>query len=145
LENNLFIMKKKKIILTINELNRITRSIEYAKTIDSPQYRFISKLKSLLRRAVIVLPTEIPNSIITLNTKVSLKILPTIDKIELTIMLPEDVGVKKNNVSILSPIGAALIGHEVGDIVACEFPSGFFQIMVDKIIYQPEASGHYYQ
>ena len=138
-------MKKKKIILTINELNRITRSIEYAKTIDSPQYRFISKLKSLLRRAVIVLPTEIPNSIITLNTKVSLKILPTIDKIELTIMLPEDVGVKKNNVSILSPIGAALIGHEVGDIVACEFPSGFFQIMVDKIIYQPEASGHYYQ
>lgn len=145
MENNLFIMKKKKIILTINELNRITRSIEYAKTIDSPQYRFISKLKSLLRRAVIVLPTEIPNSIITLNTKVSLKILPTIDKIELTIMLPEDVGVKKNNVSILSPIGAALIGHEVGDIVACEFPSGFFQIMVDKIIYQPEASGHYYQ
>jgi len=79
-----------------------------------------------------------------LNTKVSLKILSTNDKIEITITLPEDVGVKKNNVSILSHIGAALIGHTVGDIVACEFPSGFYQIMVDKIIYQPEASGHYY-
>lgn len=145
MKNNLFIMKKKKIIITVYDLNRIIRSIEYAKTIDLPQYRFISKLKSLLRRAIIVLPTGIPNTIITLNTKSSLKILSTNDKIELTIVLPEDVDVKKNNVSILSSIGSALIGHEVGDIVACEFPSGFSQIMVDKIIYQPEAFGHYYQ
>jgi len=135
---------KKKILLTVCDLNRITRSIEYTKTKGSSQYRFIPKLKSLLRRAVIVLPTEIPNNIITLNTRVSLKILSTNDTIEITITLPEDVGVKKNNVSILSHIGATFIGHTVGDIVACEFPSGFYQIMVDKIIYQPEASAHYY-
>ena len=66
------------------------------------------------------------------------------EDIELTLVYPEDADLAKNKMSVLSPIGTAILGYKAGDIVEWEVPSGITQIHIKGILYQPEASGDYH-
>ena len=50
---------------------------------------------------------------------------------------------EEERVSILAPIGTAIIGYRVGDAVEWEVPAGIRRLKVEKILYQPEAAGDY--
>ncbi|HOG24153.1 MAG TPA: GreA/GreB family elongation factor, partial [Candidatus Omnitrophota bacterium] len=49
----------------------------------------------------------------------------------------------KNRISILAPIGMALLGYRVGDIVEWKVPAGTRRLKIEEVLYQPEAAGEY--
>ena len=51
--------------------------------------------------------------------------------------------VNKGKISIFSPIANALLGHKEGDIIDWIGPMGEMNILIEKIVYQPEAAGHF--
>lgn len=96
-------------------------------------------------KAARMLPQEkISNTVITMNSRVLLRELSTGREAEVTITYPQDVDSREGKVSIFSPIGVALLGRQVGDVVSWKVPNGTGRFEVAKIIYQPEAVGHYY-
>ncbi len=78
-----------------------------------------------------------------MNSTVRLKDLDTEKEMIYTVVFPSDADVAQNKISVLAPIGTALIGYRVGDIITWKVPAGLRKLRVEEIIYQPEAAGHY--
>ena len=60
-----------------------------------------------------------------------------------TLVFPDIADISKNKISILAPIGTALIGYRLGDIIEWKVPAGLRKFKVEEILYQPEAMGDY--
>ncbi|HEY8402754.1 MAG TPA: GreA/GreB family elongation factor [Cytophagaceae bacterium] len=84
----------------------------------------LKKLASELQTAEVVEKEELPDDAIRLSSEVQL--METEQKASMTIKLvmPKDVDIKSNKISIFAPLGAALIGYRKGDTIEWEVPSG---------------------
>ncbi len=101
------------------------------------------ELKSELKRARVVEPKEIPTDVITMNSRFKLKDLDSGEISEYTLVFPEDEDIYNNKISIYAPMGIALIGYRVGDVIEWPAPRGTLRIQVLEILYQPEAAGDF--
>ena len=122
------------------------RLMQLLRDAGSTQYRgshYLKRLKQELERAKVVLPQEIPPDVITMNSKVKLQDTETSEEETYTLVFPEDADVQQGKISILAPIGTAMLGYRVGDIFEWEVPAGTRKLLVKSIIFQPEASGNY--
>ena len=79
-----------------------------------------------------------------MNSSVRVSDLGTSKSEVITIVFPSDANYDEGKVSILAPLGTALLGYRVGDVVYWHVPRGIRQLRIDEILYQPEAAGHYY-
>ncbi len=88
-------------------------------------------LANELSRAVIVKEEDFPIHGIRLNSKVQLLDLHTQMKMEFTIVMPSYADMRQNKISILTPMGAALIGFRKGELVEWKVPVGLkkFEIL----------------
>ncbi|PKN36153.1 MAG: hypothetical protein CVU61_00170 [Deltaproteobacteria bacterium HGW-Deltaproteobacteria-19] len=109
----------KKIYITEKDIDRLNSILMNIK--DSPVVR---KLQDELDRATILNPEEIPPDVVTMNSRVQFKTLETGDTSEITIVYPSNADSSKARVSILAPVGAALIGLRVGDEIEWALPTG---------------------
>lgn len=136
-------MSDKNILITKVDRKRLIDLILIAQ---SGEYRgsiYLDNLRAELDRAQIVTPQEIPGDVITMNSKVVLLDLDTQEEEVYTLVYPEDANSAEGKISILAPIGTAMLGYRVGDEFEWEVPAGRRRIRVHKILYQPEASGDY--
>lgn len=104
----------------------------------------LQDLEGELVRAVVVAPQEIPADVITMNSKARLRDLDFDEEMVVTLVFPEDADLAENKVSVLAPIGMAMLGYRVGDTFEWEVPAGVSHLKVLELLYQPEAAGNYY-
>jgi regulator of nucleoside diphosphate kinase len=105
---------------------------------------YLKNLEQELNRASIVDPESIPADSITMNSKVLLKDLNSGEETIYTLVYPEDVNLAENKISVLAPIGTAILGYREGDVIDWRIPAGIVKLRVEKILYQPEAAGDYH-
>lgn len=58
------------------------------------------------------------------------------------LMFPEDATVASEGVSILAPLGTAILGCRTGDEIRLASPTGYRTLRIQEVVYQPEAAGH---
>jgi transcription elongation GreA/GreB family factor len=87
---------------------------------------------------------KVPPDVVTMNSRVRFCDLDTGEKRELTVVFPNDADIGQNKVSILTPIGTALLGNRVDDTVEYRVPGGLKRFRIEEVLYQPEAAGNYY-
>lgn len=102
-----------------------------------------AELEMELDRAVLVRPENIPTDIITMNSTARLLDLDTEESFTYTLVFPENAALSEGRISILAPIGTAMIGYRVGDTFSWKVPEGVRRLRVEEVLYQPEASGDY--
>ena len=96
-----------------------------------------------LDRAKIIEASEIPEKIVTMNTRLIFRDLDDDSTMEVTIVFPIDANINKGKISVFSPIGTALLGYSEGDTIEWKVPAGITRIRIEKVLYQPEASGEF--
>lgn len=131
--------------IQITELDR-KRLLDLIREAQSGEYRksvYLEDLRGELERAQVVAPQEIPPDVITMNSKVVLVDQDTNEEETYTLVYPENANPAEGKVSILAPIGTAMLGYRVGDVFEWEVPAGKRRLKVEKILYQPEASGDF--
>ncbi|MEZ5149114.1 MAG: nucleoside diphosphate kinase regulator [Bacteroidales bacterium] len=136
-------MERSNITLSRLDFQRITRCIEEEKKLRTINDFEIQRLLYELTRAEITEPRKIPNNIITMNSEVEISFLENQQTIRLKIVYPNEADIKDGKISIFSPIANALLGHKIGDIIEWVVPAGGTKFKIEKILYQPEASGHF--
>jgi regulator of nucleoside diphosphate kinase len=102
----------------------------------------IQELEQEINRAQVVSSFMVPKEVITMNSKVLLDFGD--DELEVSLVYPPEADIKSNKLSVLSPIGTAILGYKEGDFIEWKVPSGNARIHVKKVIYQPEAAGDYH-
>ena len=90
-------------------------------------------LSAELKRAVIISKEAFPPHAIRLNSKVLVQDLDTDIGIEFTIVMPAHADMQKNKVSILTPMGAALIGFRKGEEVRWKVSAGFKRFRILEV------------
>lgn len=119
------------------------------KLLDSlPNKAFPGKdaLEAELARADVVEPDEVPATVVTMNSTVRFKVLSTGEEFELTLVYPKDADASGRTISILAPVGSALLGLTQGAEI--EWPSpgrGMITVRIEDVVYQPERAGEYHR
>lgn len=104
------------------------------------------ELETELLRADVVEPTEIPANVVTMNSTVRFKVASSPEEFELTLVYPKDLDASGKKISILAPIGSALLGLTQGDQIQWPTPDGGVQqVTIQEITYQPERNGEYHR
>jgi regulator of nucleoside diphosphate kinase len=134
----------KTIHITEYDNKRLRELIAEAKHSDYRGSEYLKNLETELDRGKVVNPQEVPSDVITMNSKVCLVDLDTGEEMIYTLVFPDDADITQDKISVLAPIGTAMLGYRVGDIFEWEIPAGLCRMQVKKILYQPEASGDYH-
>ncbi len=125
-------------------MRRLKGLIKFAEEFwDKTLLQSLQELDGELDRAEIVKPEEIPVDVITMNSTFSLANLENGEEIVYTLTFPGRADFSLGRISILSPMGTAVLGCRVGDTVVWKVPPGVKRLRVSKILYQPEASGDF--
>lgn len=128
--------------ITVIDYERITKSAEFA-ALQNKSPEIADRLLRELKAARTVPPERIGRNVITMNSRVRLRELQSGREIEITLTYPQDADPREQKVSVFSPIGVALLGCKEGDITSWRIPSRIGRFKVERVIYQPEAEGHY--
>jgi regulator of nucleoside diphosphate kinase len=136
-------MAERTVYMTSFDMERLESLIQTHRSSSPKRKARIDRLEKELDRAVIVDPKDIPADVVTMNTKLRLRDETSGEEMVLSLVFPADADLEKNRISVLAPIGTALLGYRVGDVIEWEVPSGTKTFRITETLYQPEASGHY--
>lgn len=132
------------IYITTSDYHRLSGLIEMSRERNGDADReYLDQLEEELGRAELVNPKEIPADVITMRSKVSLKDLKSGQTVMYSLVFPSEANSNEGRISVLAPIGTALLGNRSGDVVESRVPSGLRRLKVKEILYQPEAAGNY--
>jgi regulator of nucleoside diphosphate kinase len=136
-------MNKKGIHITQYDLERLKKLLHSIPGENHLKDVSVRELADELARGIIVSPKEVPENVITMNSRVLLRDVDSGEERTCWLVFPDKIDAVKNSVSILSPLGTAMIGYRVGDVFTWESPSGVKQMRVLDILYQPERVGNF--
>ena len=122
---------KEKLVLSKNDYEIIMANIKNHQGRNSFNRQNADELKDELKKAKLVLKDEVPGDVVRLNSHVTIRDEKENKLIEITVVTPEKADIKLRKISVLSPIGTALIGYRKGDRVMWKVPAG------KKNIYHP--------
>lgn len=91
--------------------------------------------------AAVVRSEDVPPTVVTLNSRVRVRTYGTHAQREFTVVVPGQADLPKGRISVLTPVGAALLGRREGDTVECDVPAGHVRLQIEAVLYQPEAAG----
>lgn len=129
-----------KIVISSDDFRRLKSLIRAA--CGSWRWRtYANALERVLRWADILPPLHVPGDAVTMNTRVRLRDVDSGLRSVQTMAYPHHTGGDSQAVSVLSPMGTAMLGARVGDVVCARTPQGIRCLEVERILYQPEAAG----
>ncbi|APG64666.1 hypothetical protein LPB136_04500 [Tenacibaculum todarodis] len=130
-------MKYKKIIIEKNEYLKIEKLLNLNNEGNRSTVKsYISKLQEELKNAIILPQSEMPEDVIKLNSIVTVKAKDTFWEKTFELVLPSDNNNKENKVSLLLPMGAAILGYAKGDVILWDFPKGLQELKVLNVVQQ---------
>jgi len=133
-------MSERTIFITRFDMVRLMDLIEGIRTYNKKSNANLDMLEQELTRGILVDPKNVPPDVITMNSKVSITDMDSGEKKIYSLVYPSTAKIDENKLSILAPLGIALLGYRTGDIIEWRMPSGIKKIKIDEVIYQPEAA-----
>src|SRR5262245_39391776 len=135
-------MEPRDIYITDYDLNRLKELLQVGISFPERDRQLLEALQGELDRAHIVEPTAVPHDVVTMNSRVRLTDVETNEGQVYTVVFPSEANLEQRKISILAPIGTAILGYRVGDKVEWRMPGGIRKLRIEEILYQPEAAGH---
>jgi regulator of nucleoside diphosphate kinase len=134
-------MARRKITITENDRERleVLLASEFALAIGPNKY--LDDLRAELDRAEAMRPEEVPRNVVTMNSTVVLRDLDTKEKETYTLVFPDEADIANDRLSVLAPVGTAILGERVGDVIRWRVPQGWRRLKIERVAYQPEHEG----
>jgi len=136
-------MKIQKRCFNVYDIDRIRGFLELATVGGVERFRYLVGLKQEIESSVILAPDEIPPDVVTMNSQVCINDTTNDGTIIVKLVFPQEADYEQKKVSLLAPLGAALLGRHAGEEFCYEAPGGNTRIIIEKIVYQPEAAKEY--
>ncbi|MCC7349827.1 MAG: nucleoside diphosphate kinase regulator [Phycisphaerales bacterium] len=117
--------------------------------VDSPRYHgaqssATTNLKEELGRGRIVATNSVPKAVVTMRSQVKVRDMKLDETETYTLVYPEEADINDDKLSVLAPLGRALLGSHVGQVIEFDAPGGKRKLKIEKILYQPEAAGDFH-
>ena len=136
-------MRNRNIIISSTDRDRLLQLIDSARLDRRVPSQSLDVLDGELARATVVEPAELPRDVVAMNSTVWFRDLDTQEIERYTLVFPPKADVVRNRISVLAPVGTALLGYRLRDIVEWRVPQGRRRLEITKVdqhqaAYQPE-------
>jgi regulator of nucleoside diphosphate kinase len=130
--------------LTAQDYNRLRHLLAELTRQSRGMQAGVETIEEILDLARIVQPEKVPGNVVTMNSRVLYEDVATGEKGTVTIVYPADADSSNQKISVLSPVGAALLGEAERSEVELPLPHGQTRrIRIGSVLYQPEAQGDF--
>ncbi len=137
-------MAERKICITETDKNRLEQLIAVAEAAGGRERHDLAGVKQELARAEIVSSEDVHPEVVTMNSKVVLQDLDTHEEMQVVLVFPEKADAETGHISVLAPVGSAILGYRRGDVIEWPVPAGVRRLRVKDVLYQPEAAGDFH-
>lgn len=83
---------------------------------------------------------KVPRDVITMHSTACLSDLDTEEEFVYTLVFPHEADIRQGKISVLAPIGTAMLGYRVGTVFEWPVPDGMRRLHIKEVLYQPEAA-----
>ena len=135
---------EREIYVTEFDKMRLTELVQVAAEFGRQDKEYLSVLEGELDRSKVLPSKDVPKDVVTMNSRVRVRDLDSEKETTYSLVFPRDADISENKISILAPLGSALLGYRVGDVIEWKAPAGLRRIRIEEILYQPEAAGDYH-
>jgi regulator of nucleoside diphosphate kinase len=94
---------------------------------------YLAALERELRRAQVLPYAKVPRNVVTMNSAVQLRDLDTDELEKYELVYPDDADIDRDRISVLAPVGTAVLGYRVGDVIEWPVPAGVRRLRVEKV------------
>jgi regulator of nucleoside diphosphate kinase len=137
-------VRERKIFITDLDRDRLERLLLGARVWSNRDREHLQALEEELDKAQTVASRDIPADVVTMRSQVRVKDMTSGKEMDLTVVFPSEADSEQGRISVLAPVGTALLGYRVGDTVEWRVPGGLKRLKIERILYQPEAAGDYH-
>lgn len=130
--------RKKKIVITAHDHSRLEDIFQSAFVEAFYDKPYLADLRREIDMAEIVESEELPADVVTMHSTIRLRDMQTKEEETYTLVYPEEANIAEGKISILAPIGTAVLGYRVGDTVRWKVPSGLSRWRIEEVVAQPE-------
>ena len=134
------IREKGAIYVTPPDMERLTSLLEARRWQGREDGRTLEVLEEELDRAVVVDAEHLPPDVVTLDSRVQLIDLDSGEELLFAVVLPSRANADEGRISVLAPLGMAVLGYRSGDVIEWDVPGGRRRLRVTHVHYQPEAA-----
>jgi regulator of nucleoside diphosphate kinase len=129
--------------VTAENMARLRSVVE--RYLESSRAAAAEQLELELDRAMVVPQGEIPPDVVTMGSRILFEDVETGRRREATLAYPEEANIDQSRISILAPVGLAVLGLRVGDQIEWPLPQArVARLRVMEVLYQPEAAGDFH-
>ena len=128
----------KPIYLTVSDAERLTALVNSYR-LQGREDASVDVLEEELDRAAVVDAATLPSGVVTLDSRVLVVDLDSGDERLFTIALPSRANVDEGRISVLAPLGMAVLGYRSGDEIEWEVPAGRKRFLIRDVVHQPDA------
>jgi regulator of nucleoside diphosphate kinase len=136
-------MAEREIFVTNVDLERLSKLLDGVKRWNAQDREHFGRLEAELERAHAVPSSEIPADVVTMNSEVAVRDLDSGAETVFKLVFPPEADVDRQKISILAPVGTAVLGYQVGDTIEWKVPGGIRRLQIERVLYQPGAAGEY--
>ena len=133
-------MKKRTLIIADTDRERLEALLDEARTDSRIREEYLTALEAELRRARVVSADKVPRDVVRMNSVVRLRDLDEREVEEYELVYPAEADPERDRISVLAPIGTAILGYRVGDVIEWPVPAGRRRLQVEEVLHQPEAA-----
>lgn len=129
------------ILITPTDYRRLERLVDQLAASARLDEARIQALDDELARAQIVDESRLPPDVVTMETEVDVVDVDTAERLRICVVFPQAADVDQGRISILAPVGLAVLGMREGDEFTWKTPSRVRKLRIERVIHQPEANG----
>ncbi|MDD2707555.1 MAG: GreA/GreB family elongation factor [Verrucomicrobiae bacterium] len=130
-------MKDKPVRITENDMQQLRKLIFLLKSSRYPHPEALNDLENGLNRSEVVSSSEMAKDVVVMNSRVCLEDVDTNRKETLTLVFPDQANMEQSKVSVLAPVGMAMLGHQTGDVFESKVPAGIRRLKIKMVQCHP--------
>lgn len=126
-------MTARSIYITEYDLLRLQPLVESARRYERADFDSLDLLQQELDRAILCDPDDLPDDVVSVNSQVQVTDLESDKRLEYTIVFPREANYDEKRISVLAPIGTALLGYGTGAEVEWPTPGGLRRFRIERV------------
>lgn len=131
---------RRRILITEEDMMRLRELVRQGRTTARRDADHLAGLDQELAQAEVIASGDVSADVVTMHSTVRVRDLDKGTSAVYTIVFPVDADLGRNRISVLAPVGTALIGYRAGDLVEWATPGGAKRLRIEEVLFQPEAA-----
>ena len=131
-------MKSHSIIVADDDMDRLSGLVRALKNSLFRDQLQLESLEQALESAEETSSERVPRDVIRMNSSIRVLDLDTRKKELYTLVFPDNADITSSRISVLAPVGLALLGRKQGDVIETNVPGGARRLRVDRVWLSPE-------